>query len=266
MEYTKAIKAAPCAMLLVAATATFADNATNRLPTIAEIDAEIAGLANQYGAKTLWREFIPTVGRIKDLQDKFPTQDVMRVQWHVVSNMFAECYPVVAVTNGNQVNYQGISDAIWLHLAEYKLFHIDTNALMYVADCVSNALPVDASREEAVVQAGMRGEYMPEFGSTNALTGEPAPHDFISYTNRVCLWWQWEGARRMKRGFNAVQSSFRRRVFNSFCEFMLHDLSEYPEPTRRSLWEEFCRRAGASDAEKAEAHRKLYHYYKIVYP
>ena len=266
MEYTKAIKAAPCAMLLVAATATFADNATNRLPTIAEIDAEIAGLANQYGAKTLWREFIPTVGRIKDLQDKFPTQDVMRVQWHVVSNMFAECYPVVAVTNGNQVNYQGISDAIWLHLTKYKLFHADTNALMYVADCVSNALPVDVSREEAVVQAGMRGEYMPEFGSTNALTGVKLTLDYHSATNYDRLWLQWETVRSTKSGFNHSLSSFRHMVFDCFCGLILRYFSEYPEPTRRSLWEEFCRRAGASDAEKAEAHRKLYHYYKIVYP
>ena len=266
MESTKVIKVASCATLLVVSASSFADNATNQLPTIAEIDAEIAGLANQYGAKTLWREFVPTVGQIKDLQDKFPTQEVLQVQWHVLSNMFSECYSVANVTNSNQVNYQGLDHAIWLHLTKYKLFHVDTNALMYVADCVSNALPVDASREEAVVQAGMNGEYMPEFGSTNALTGEPAPHDFISYTNRVCLWWKWEGARRMKLGFNSAQASFRRQVFNCFCELMLHDFPEYPEPVRRSLWEEFCRRAGATDSEKAEAYRNLYEDYKIVYP
>ena len=236
------------------------------LPTIAEIDAEIASLADQYGARTLWREFVPTVGRIKNLQDRFPTQEVLQVQWHVVSNMFFECYAVADVTNNNQVNYQGINLAIWLHLTKYKLFHVDTNALMYVADCVSNALPVDVSREEAVVQARIRGEYMPEFGSTNALTGELAPHDFNTYTNRERLFWKWEGARRMKLGYNSGLESFRRRVFNSFCGLILHYLSEYPEPVRRSLWEEFCHRAGASDAERAEAHRDLYDYYKIVYP
>ena len=256
-----------CAMSLAALATAFADSNTNQLPTIAEIDAEIAGLANQYGAKILWREFESTVGRIKDLQDKFPTQEVLQVQWHVVSNMFSECYPVAAVTNGNQVNYQGLSDAIWLHLTKYKLFHADTNALMYVADCVSNALPIDVSREEAVVQAGIEGKYMPEFGSTNALTGEHIVYDsYHTLTNRDRLWLQWEGARSMKCGFNHMQSQFRRRVFNSFCEVILHDLSEYPEPTRRSLWEEFCRRAGASDAEKAEAHRDLYDDFKIVYP
>ena len=62
------------------------------------------------------------------------------------------------------------------------------------------------------------------------------------------------------------QTSFRRQVFNCFCELMLHDFSEYPEPVRRSLWEEFCRRAGATDSEKAEAYRNLYEDYKIVYP
>ena len=251
--------------VLVAASS-FADTATNQLPTIAEIDAEIASLANQYGAKTLWREFVPTVGRIKDLQDKFPTQEVIQVQWHVVSNMFAGCYPVDAVTNSNQVNYQGLSDAIWLHLTKYKLFHVDTNVLMYVADSVSNALPVDVSREDAVVQVGMSEVYMPEFGSTNALTGEHVVLDYHPRTNRVRLWWQWEGLRRMKLGFNSAQASFRRRVFNSFCELMLHDLSEYPGPERRSLWEEFCRRAGASNKEKVEAHRYLYDDFKIVYP
>ena len=188
------------------------------------------------------------------------------MQWHVVSNMFLECYPVATVTNGNQVNYQGLEHAIWLHLTKYKLFHVDTNALMYVADSVSNALPVDVSREEAVVQAGMRGEYMPEFGSTNALTGELFSGDYHSSTNRTRIWWDWEGARRGKLAFNHRVETFRRRVFNSFCEVMLHDFSEYPEPVRRSLWEEFCRRAGASDTEKAEAHRDLYDDYKIVYP
>ena len=266
MEYMKVIKAASCAMLLAAAEATFADSATNQLPTIAEIDAEISGLANQYGAKILWREFIPTVGRIKRLQDSFPTQEVLQVQWHVVSNMFAECYPVAVVTNMNQVNYQGLEHAIWLHLTKYKLFHADTNALMYVADRVSNALPVDVSREEAVVQAGMRGEYMPEFGSTNALTGVKLTFDYHSATNHDRLWLQWETVRSTKSGFNSSLSSFRRRVFNSFCGLILHYLSEYPEPVRRGLWEEFCRRAGASDAERAEAHRDLYRWYKIVYP
>ena len=267
MKHTKAIKVASFAMLLFVVTPSFADSATNQLPTIAEIDAEIASLASQYGAKTLWREFVPTVGRIKDLQDKFPTQEVLQVQWHVVSNMFSACYPVVAVTNGNQVNYQGMEHAIWLHLTKYKLFHVNTNAMMYVADCISNALPVDVSREEAVVQAGVEGKYMPEFGSTNALTGEHVVYDsYHTLTNRDRLWLQWEGARSMKCGFNFMQSHFRRRGFNSFCELMLQDLSEYPEPVRRSLWEEFCRRAGATDMEKAEAHRDLYDDFKIVYP
>ena len=267
MNHTKVIKVASGAMLMLVAASTLADSRTNQLPTIAEIDAEIAGLANQYGAKTLWREFVPTIGRIKDLQDKFPTQEVLQVQWHVVSNMFAECYPVASVTNGNQVNYQGLENAVWLHLPKYKLFHADTNALVYVADCVSNALPVDVSRETAVVLAGMNCEYMPEFGSTNALTGEHVVNDYHSATNRVRIWWQWEGARRIKSCFNQGLLSFRGMVFERFCELILHDLSkEYPEPVRRGLWEEFCRRAGATDAEKSEAHRKLYHYYKIVYP
>ena len=92
------MKASVCLLAVFVSASAFAENVTNQLPTIAEIDAEIAGIANQYGAKTLWREFVPTVGRIKDLQDKFPTQEVLQVQWHVVSNMFAECYPVTAPT------------------------------------------------------------------------------------------------------------------------------------------------------------------------
>ena len=255
-----------CTMSLVVLSSSFADSATNQLPTIAEIDAEIAGLANQYGARTLWREFIPTVGRIKDLQDKFPTQEVLQVQWHVVSNMFAECYPVAAVTNGNQVNYQGLEHAIWLHLTKYKLFNVDTNALMYVADCVSNALPIDVSREEAIVQAGERGEYMPELGSTNVLTGEHVVHDYHSLTNRNRLWMQWRTVWVMKLGFNSSQASFREMVFDCFCALIMRYLEEYPEPVRRSLWEEFCRRSGASDKERSHAHGKLYYYYKIIYP
>ena len=266
MDSMKAIKVALCAMLLTEAASAFADSATNQLPTIAEIDAEIASLANLYGAKILWREFEPTAGRIRSLQDSFPMQEVLQVQWHVVSNMFSECYPVAAVTNGNQVNYLGLEDVIWLHLTKYKLFHANTNALMYVAASVSNALPVDVSREEAVVQAGMRGEYMPEFGSTNALTGELVTGDYHSNTNRTRIWWDWEDARRAKLAFNHRVEKFRRRVFNCFCALMLHDFSEYPEPVRRSLWDEFCRRAGASDTERAEAHRDLYRWYKIVYP
>ena len=110
------MKTSVCLFAVLVSASAFADSDTNQLPTIAEVDAEIASLANLRGAKTLWREFVPTVGRIKDLQDKFPTQEVLQVQWHVVSNMFAGCYPVAVVTNGNQVNYQGLSDAIWLQL------------------------------------------------------------------------------------------------------------------------------------------------------
>ena len=266
MNHTRAIRVASCAMLMAVSESSFADGETNRLPTIAEIDAEIASLANQCGARIQWFDFIPTVGMIKDCQDKFPTQEVLQVQWHVVSNMFAECYPVAAVTNSTQVNYLGLEHAIWLHLPRYKLFHADTNALMYVAGCVSNALPVDVSRETAVVQARLRGEYMPEIGSTNALTGELVPHDFNTYTNRVRLYCDWRQALNAKSGFNSGLKRFRRQVFNCFCGMILHYLTEYPEPVRRSLWEEFCRRAGATDAEKAEAYRSLYEDYKIVYP
>ena len=266
MDSMKAIKVALSAMLLTVAASAFADSATNQLPTIAEIDAEIASLANLHGAKILWREFEPTAGRIRNLQDSFPTQEVLQVQWHVVSNMFSGCYTSVAVTNSNQVNYQGLEAIIRHHLTKYKLFHVDTNTLMYVADCVSNTIPVDTSREEAVVQARIRGEYMPEIGSTNALTGQPAPHDFNTYTNRVRLYVDWRSVLSAKSGFNQNLRRFRREVFNYFCALILHDLSEYPEPTLRSLWEEFCRRAGASDKEKAEAHSNLYRWHKIVYP
>ena len=244
------MKASICLLVVLGSASSFADNATNQLPTIAEIDAEIAGLANQYGARTLWREFEATAGRIRNLQDSFPTQEVLQVQWHVVSNMFSGCYTSVAVTNSNQVNYQGLEAIIRHHLTKYKLFHVDTNTLMYVA----------------VVQARIRGEYMPEIGSTNALTGQPAPHDFNTYTNRVRLYVDWRSVLSAKSGFNQNLRRFRREVFNYFCALILHDLSEYPEPTRRSFWEEFCRRAGASDKEKAEAHSDLYRWYKIVYP
>ena len=227
-----------------------------RLPTIAEIDAEIASLANQYGAKTLWREFVPTVGRIKELQEKFPTQEVLQVQWHVVSNMFSECCNVAAVTNSNQVNYQGMEWIVRRHLTKFMLFHVDTNVIMYVSDCVSNALPVDVSREEAVLQARIRGEYMPEIGSTNALTGELAPHDFNTYTNRVRLYLAWRDALNAKFGFNQSVKRFRQESFNCFCTLILCELVEYPETVRQDLWEEFCRRAGASDSEKSEAYNE----------
>jgi len=254
MNITSRMAIVVYAMSLVVSISSFADSDTNQLPTIAEIDAEIAGLANQYGARTLWREFVPTVGRIKGLQDKFSTQEVMQVQWHVVSNIFSECFTVAAVTNGNQVDYYGIRETLRLHLIKYRLFHADTNAVMYVADCISNAIPVDVSREAAVVQAGTNGEYMPEFGSTNALTGERVVNDYHSATNRFRLWWQWEKARSAKSCFNQGVELFRREVFNCFCTLILCEFVEYPETVRQDLWEEFCRRAGASDDEKSKAY------------
>ena len=171
MNTTNRIAIRVCAVSLFVAVSSFADIATNHFPTIAEIDAELASIANLRGAKTLWREFEATSGRIKEFQDSAPSQEVFRVQWHVISNMFSECYLTASLTNDIQINYSGMESILWLHLTKYKLFHVDTNALMYVADCVSNALPVDVSREDAVVWAGVNGEYMPEFGSTNALTG-----------------------------------------------------------------------------------------------
>ena len=255
--------ASVCLFAVLFAASAFADSATNQLPTVAEIDAELAGLANQYGAKILWREFVPTAGRIKDLQDKFPTQEVLQVQWHVVSNMFAGCYPVAVVTNDNQVNYQGLNSIIWLHLTKYMLFHSDTNALMFVADCVSNALPIDVSHEEEEFLSARRLDDIIDFGNTNGPFRVRPGVNYACYGDRAyaCIlkYQKW-------RNFNAGVRDFRHQVFNRFCGLILHYFSEYPEPVRRSLWEEFCRRAGASDTEKAEAHRKVYYYYKIVYP
>ena len=241
-------------MPFLAATPSFAGGTTNTLPTIAEVDMEISCLANRYGAKTLWREFEPTVGRIRNLQDSFPSQEVLRVQWHVISNIFSECYTSAAVTNENQVDYHGIREMVRLHLTKYRLFHADTNAVMYVADCISNALPADLSRETAVVLAGINGEYMPEFGSTNALTGERVVNNYHSATNRFRLWCQWEKARSVKSCFNQGVEMFRQEAFNCFCSLILRDLVEYPEPVRQGIWEEFCRRAGASDDEKSKAY------------
>ena len=158
MDTTSRIAIRMCAVSLFVAASSFADSMTNQLPTIAEIDAEIASIANLRGAKTLWREFEATSGRIKKFQDSAPSQEVFRVQWHVVSNMFSECYTSAAVTNENQVDYYGIREMVRHHITMYRLFHADTNAVMYVADCISNALPADLSRETAVVQAGINGK------------------------------------------------------------------------------------------------------------
>jgi len=232
-------------------------------PTIAEVDAEIASLANQYGAKTLWREFVDTAGRIKRLQDGLSPENALPVQWHVVSNMFQGCYLDAALTNDNQVNYQGLEQIVWLHLTRYRLFHANTNALMFVADCVSNALPFDVSHEAEDLLAAQRLDDIIDFGNTNG------PFRVRPGTNLACY-----GARarasifryRKLKSFNYAQARFRRMVFNCFCGMILHYLTEYPEPVRRSLWEEFCHRAGATDAEKTAAHRRLYENYKIVYP
>ena len=232
-------------------------------PTIAEVDAEIASLANQYGAKTLWREFVDTAGRIKRLQDGLSPENALPVQWHVVSNMFQGCYLDATLTNDNQVNYQGLEQIVWLHLTQYRLFHANTNALMFVADCVSNALPFDVSHESEDLLAAQRLDDIIDFGNTNG------PFRVRPGTNLACY-----GARarasifmyRKLKSFNYAQARFRRMVFNCFCGMILHYLTEYPEPVRRSLWEEFCRRAGATDAEKTAAHRRLYENYKIVYP
>ena len=248
---------------LSAAFVSFAAFGEETYPTIAEIDAEIASLANKYGARTLWREFVTTAGRIKDLQDKFPTQEVMQVQWHVVSNMFADCYPVSTVTNENQVNYQGLNNIIWLHLTKYRLFHSNTNALMFVADCVSNALPIDVSHAEEDKLAAWRLDDIADFGSTNGPLRMRVGINYGCYgeRTRACIF-----RYRMLRGFNFDIEQFREMVFDCFCGLILRYLEEYPEPVRRSLWEEFCRRSGASDKERSHAHSELYYYYKITYP
>ena len=247
----------------VVATAAFVTFGEETYPTIAEIDAEIASLANRYGARTLWRELESTAGRVKDLQDKFPTQEVLQVQWHVVSNLLSGCYPVAVVTNDNQVNYQGLWNIVCLHLTKYKLFHSDTNALMFVADCVSDALPIDVSHEEEDKLAAWRLDDIADFGNTNGPLRMRAGVNYGCYgeRTRACIF------RYMKWGnFNVGVERFRKMVFNCFCGLIMRYLEEYREPVRRSLWEEFCRRAGASDTERAEAHRDLYRWYKIVYP
>ena len=249
--------------LAAALTGAAATRGEERYPTIAEVDAEIASISNLRGASVMWWEFEPMSGRIKDLQNKYPTQEVLRVQWHVVSNFFSNCYLIGPLTNDVQINYAGMANIIWLHLTNYKLFHADTNSLMYVADCVSNALPIDVSHEEEDKLAAWRLDDIADFGNTNGPLRFRAGINLGCYgvRTRACIYrYQW------MRGFNSSQTFFRRRVFNSFCGLILHYLSEYPEPVRRSLWEEFCRRAGASDAEKAEAHSDLYRWYKIVYP
>lgn len=251
------------AALTTALTGAAVASGEEHYPTIAEVDAQIASISNLRGASVMWWEFEPMSGRIKDLQDKYPTQEVLRVQWHVVSNMFANCYLTCPLTNDVQINYAGMDNIIWLHLTKYKLFHANTNALMYVADCVSNALPIDVSREEEDKLAAWRLDDIADFGNTNGPLRLRVGINLGCYgvRTRACIYrYQW------MRWFNSSQASFRHRVFNSFCGLILHYFSEYPEPVKRSLWEEFCRRAGASNAERAEAHSDLYRWYKIAYP
>ena len=116
MDTTSRIAIVSCVMSFVVSVPSFADVTTNHFPTIAEIDAEIANIANLRGAKTLWREFEATSGRIKEFQDSVPSQEVFHVQWHVVSNMFSKCYLISALTNDIQINYSGMESILWLHL------------------------------------------------------------------------------------------------------------------------------------------------------
>ena len=95
------------AALAVALTGAAAVGEEEHYPTIAEVDAKIASISNLRGASVMWWEFESMSGRIKDLQDKYPTQEVLRVQWHVVSNMFADCYLTGPLTNDVQINHAG---------------------------------------------------------------------------------------------------------------------------------------------------------------
>ena len=72
-------------------------------------------------------------------------------------------------------------------------------------------------------------------------------HDFRLYID-------WRSALDAKSGFNQNLRRFRQEAFNCFCTLILCEFVEYPETVRQDLWDEFCRRAGASDDEKSKAY------------
>ena len=244
-------------ILLAPIVPSFANEAGESLPTIEEIDSEIARIANTNSAKIAWRHLVPMVQRINNLQRTTETQDVLRVQWHVVSNLFEGCHTDPVVTNMNQVDYLGLRMNV-PKVTHFRLFFDQISALMFVADHVSNAVPVDVSREDSVIEADMRCEQIPEFGSTNSLTGIKVVCSYHSITNRDRLFRPWESAWRNKHGFNTNVNDFRDCVFEEFGSLIMKMLVEYPEPVRRDLWDEFCRRAGASAEEKSRAESRLY--------
>ena len=75
-------------------------------------------------------------------------------------------------------------------------------------------------------------------------------------------WIVWRHLLGAKVGFNQSVKRFRREVFNCFCTLILCEFAECPKTVRQDLWEEFCRRAGATDlapgaAPKADGLPKL---------
>ena len=200
-----------------------------------------------------WAGFVPLLSNVVESQSSALTQEVAKIESKIVTRFaiysFACEYDHLLV----KANFDGRRDSAWL-LSQFSLVRSDTNALFKLADWLSGAVPLAADKETRGNELGeaMRIDALMIYGGKRPPI---YPGSVGNYSHCGPMWRECRDKFHFRRTYNERLPKFREEALGCFHVAIVNGYADRTEAERETIWDEFCRRAKASDSEKEAASR-----------
>ena len=201
--------------------------------------------------KDNWAGFVPLLAKVVEFQDTAPTQEVAHVEAQIVERFalysFACEYDHLPV----KANFDGRLESLRL-LSQLSLVQSSTNTLFQLADWLAEAVPLDADDQtsgDELAEAFQRDNRMIYGGRRPPLY----PGSVGNFNQCGPMWRACREKFRFRRLYNDRLPNFRKTALADMHEAIMNGYGDSTDDGRRAIWDEFCRRANASEGERRAA-------------
>lgn len=199
-----------------------------------------------------WQGFLPLYRRVVDSQHAAPTQEVARLEAFIVTNFTLYVFATEDEQSPVKACFSGRLRCLQL-MAQFQLVKGDRNMLFQLADWLSgaDALPTDhESWSRDITRAHQIDNRM--------IFGDNKPPRIAGGVGRALTHFgprarECNAKYEFRKVYNGNLAKFRVAALSLFYRTITNELNHLTVAERASLWDEFCRRGKASEAEKARA-------------
>lgn len=143
-------------------------------------------------------------------------------------------------------------------IANYEIVGSDTNALYAAADNLSRAVELSVAERDAdlaAIHSVLRHlYYTPERIACNEeCFRKTGMRGALKAGPHFRMYWECLAEYNARSHYNALLQEFRAAALGSFYAAIMNGYSGSTDGERRAIWDEFCRRANASEGERDAA-------------